>query len=211
MTEVGAQLPNQKRDQIFRSALREFAEKGYESASTNSITDEAGISKGLLFHYFGSKKDLYLSVLDHCVRYYQAFYEHRASEFSSDIFDRMLQASALKIEMLRSSPDTYRVLTEAFVNTPGDIGFEVLEIRKKALTEGFATLCGGLDLSRLRNGIEPSRVLELLMAVSEALISKYIAVQQASGKMPLDVMPAVIDEFREAIQIIKHGAYEPDM
>ena len=33
----------------------EFAEKGYDNASTNSIVDAVGTSKGLLFHYFGSK------------------------------------------------------------------------------------------------------------------------------------------------------------
>lgn len=45
-----------KKDQIAASALKEFAEKGFEQASTNTICKEAGVSKGLLFHYFGSKK-----------------------------------------------------------------------------------------------------------------------------------------------------------
>ena len=49
-------LPDGKRQRILDAAIREFAEHGYDKASTNSIVKEAGIAKGLLFHYFGSKK-----------------------------------------------------------------------------------------------------------------------------------------------------------
>ncbi|MBC7338085.1 MAG: helix-turn-helix transcriptional regulator, partial [Clostridia bacterium] len=60
-------LPPDRREKLLEAAIREFAEKGYGGASTNAIVREAGISKGLLFHYFGSKKDLFLAALDRCL------------------------------------------------------------------------------------------------------------------------------------------------
>lgn len=203
MTDSRPKLSSQKRDQIFRAAIKEFSEKGYDNASTNSITREAGISKGLLFHYFGSKKGLYLSVLEHCVNHYQSLYESKLSRCSSDIFERVLQASANKIEILRSTPEMYRLVMEAFVHTPEDIRTEVLAIRRKSLTEGFDALSRGLDLSRLRSGVSLERVIELLLAVSEALVNKYTSMQ----RYWLDVMPAAIEELREALAIIRDGAY----
>ena len=50
---------DQRKDRILEAALIEFADKGYKKASTNTIVREAGVSKGLLFHYYKSKKDLY--------------------------------------------------------------------------------------------------------------------------------------------------------
>jgi len=44
-------------EKILNSALKIFVEQGF-SASTSSITKDAGVSTGILFHYFPTKKDL---------------------------------------------------------------------------------------------------------------------------------------------------------
>jgi len=59
-------LEFEKRQRIINAALKEFARNGYEKASTNVIAKEAEISKGSLFNYFSSKKELYLFLFD-CV------------------------------------------------------------------------------------------------------------------------------------------------
>mgnify|MGYP001006429114 FL=1 len=60
-------IDEQKRQRVIRASIEEFA-KGYEVASTNEIVRKAGISKGLLFHYFGNKKNLYMSVFREVVQ-----------------------------------------------------------------------------------------------------------------------------------------------
>ena len=50
------ELEPTRRNAILNAALKEFASKGYDEASTNVIAKEAGISKGLMFHYVGSKE-----------------------------------------------------------------------------------------------------------------------------------------------------------
>ena len=59
---------SESREKIIRAAFKEFGEHGYEGASTNQICLAAGISKGLLYHYFGSKEKLFLSVCDCCIQ-----------------------------------------------------------------------------------------------------------------------------------------------
>ncbi|MCL1981800.1 MAG: TetR/AcrR family transcriptional regulator, partial [Clostridiales bacterium] len=58
-------LEPQRRDVLLNAALKEFVTKGYDEASTNIIAKEAGISKGLMFHYVNSKKDLFFFVYDY--------------------------------------------------------------------------------------------------------------------------------------------------
>ncbi|MFD6209493.1 TetR/AcrR family transcriptional regulator, partial [Peribacillus sp. NPDC060253] len=60
-------MDKEKQDRIINAAIKEFAQKGYDNASTNEIVKEAGISKGLLFHYFQNKKQLYLFLYEHMI------------------------------------------------------------------------------------------------------------------------------------------------
>lgn len=71
------------REKLMEAALKLFVEKGI-AVSTNAITKKAGVSAGLLFHYFPTKEDLILElhakVLD---GFYRANYRHellKASE-----------------------------------------------------------------------------------------------------------------------------------
>ncbi|HHT76935.1 MAG TPA: helix-turn-helix transcriptional regulator, partial [Clostridiaceae bacterium] len=56
-----------KQKRVLAAALEVFSREGYLRANTNEIAALAEISKGLLFHYFGSKKNLYLFLLDETV------------------------------------------------------------------------------------------------------------------------------------------------
>ena len=55
MNEKFFDLKKEKQDRMINAALKVFALHGYRHACTDDIVKEAAISKGLLFHYFGSK------------------------------------------------------------------------------------------------------------------------------------------------------------
>jgi len=48
---------------ILKAALEIFSRKGYASTTTDEIAEAAGLSKGLLYFYFNSKEDIFVSVL----------------------------------------------------------------------------------------------------------------------------------------------------
>jgi AcrR family transcriptional regulator len=52
-----------RRREILRAAARLFGQRPYSSVSVTDIAEEAGIAKGLMHHYFGSKRELYLEVV----------------------------------------------------------------------------------------------------------------------------------------------------
>ncbi|MCL4394362.1 MAG: TetR/AcrR family transcriptional regulator [Chloroflexi bacterium] len=53
-----------RREQIMDAALRVFAEKGFARATNKDIADEAGITPGLIYHYFPSKQALLQAIVD---------------------------------------------------------------------------------------------------------------------------------------------------
>ena len=53
------------KNQILEAAFKVFVKKGYSKTTMDDIVDVSGLSKGALYHYYKSKKDLFLSLIDH--------------------------------------------------------------------------------------------------------------------------------------------------
>lgn len=53
------------RAKLLEKALVEFSKRGFEGARVDTIAAEAKINKAMIYHYFGSKDDLYVAVLEH--------------------------------------------------------------------------------------------------------------------------------------------------
>jgi len=56
-------LAEDRQQRLLEAAADEFAEHGYDAASTNRIAPAAGVSKGSVYYYFEDKADLYATVL----------------------------------------------------------------------------------------------------------------------------------------------------
>ena len=57
------QIRDERKEQIMRAAIRVFARRGIFGTKMNMIAAEAGISHGLLYHYFKSKDELFITVV----------------------------------------------------------------------------------------------------------------------------------------------------
>ncbi|WP_438488778.1 TetR/AcrR family transcriptional regulator [Streptomyces sp. S186] len=63
---------------LLATATRLFAEQGYDRTSVQEIVDAAGVTKGALYHYFGSKEDLLHEVYGRVLRLQQERLDHFA-------------------------------------------------------------------------------------------------------------------------------------
>ena len=55
-------IREKSREKILAASLELFANKGYDATSIDSIAKKAGISKGLIYNYFESKKSILLAI-----------------------------------------------------------------------------------------------------------------------------------------------------
>ena len=56
-------VPSPSREQVFRAAAAEFAERGFDAAGVDRIAAKARVNKAMLYYHFGSKLALYVEVL----------------------------------------------------------------------------------------------------------------------------------------------------
>lgn len=55
---------NKTKRKIFNTAVKLFAEKGYDNASTEEIAAVAGVAKGSLYYHFSKKEDIFDFMLE---------------------------------------------------------------------------------------------------------------------------------------------------
>ena len=97
-------LKKEKQDRMINAALKVFALQGYRHASTDDIVREAAISKGLLFHYFGSKLGLYSFIYDYSVRYMNLELRSTVDSGERDLFEVMKQTECARMHAMRGYP-----------------------------------------------------------------------------------------------------------
>ena len=56
--------PAERREQILDAANALFAERGYDEVSIEDIASSAGVTRGLVHHYFGGRKDVYIALVE---------------------------------------------------------------------------------------------------------------------------------------------------
>ena len=94
----------EKRDSIINSAMKEFSLNSFQKASTNIIVEEAGISKGLLFHYFGTKEKLYKYLEYFSIKIITEKIVDELDWNQKEIFLRLKEISMIKLKVLEKYP-----------------------------------------------------------------------------------------------------------
>ena len=67
-----------RHEEILEAAFQEFAERGFHGASTEDIARRAGISQPYVFRLFGTKKALFIAVVNRCFRETQELFARAA-------------------------------------------------------------------------------------------------------------------------------------
>ncbi|WP_437752863.1 TetR/AcrR family transcriptional regulator [Sorangium sp. So ce1389] len=87
-----------RRAQLLALGLELFSQRAYDDVAIDEVAQAAGISKGLLYHYFPTKRDFYIAVLREAAR---------------ELVERSLDVDDLPVdERLRTGLDAYLAYVE---------------------------------------------------------------------------------------------------
>ena len=94
--ETFERLPADRKELIISTGIEEFSRKAYKDSSTDEITRKCGISKGILFHYFGSKREYYLYCLARALECLTANTEKTDEDRKDDFYGILFAGSIWK-------------------------------------------------------------------------------------------------------------------
>ena len=168
-------LKPEKRERILNAAMKEFAQKGYKTASTDEIVKEAEISKGALFHYFNNKKGLFLYLYDYVIDVLLNEMIVKFDYEEKDFFARLRQGSMLKLEILKKYPEMYNFVLAAYTEESGEVKGELKNSYNDVIEKSQCFLYEGVDFTKFKDGIEIKRAIEIIIWAMEGFSNKELA------------------------------------
>lgn len=161
MNEKFFDLKKEKQDRMINAALKIFGMRGYQFASTDDIVKEAGISKGLLFHYFGSKLGLYSFVYDYSVRFMSLELKAAVDDKETNFFTLQKQIEAGKLQVLKNYPCMQLFLEKCNTENTKE-ALLAIEEKKNEFTGLYESFDARADLDRLSADTDPEKLRNIL-------------------------------------------------
>lgn len=203
-------LPTEKREKILNACLDEFAVHGYQNASTNRIVKAAGVSKGLLFHYFDSKKTLFITILDYTITELMALMDkHKSDLIPGDIFEMLGQYAAMKIKVALEAPKLYHILYDVYTRFPEDIKNDLMSRYGQILSDQRKLFINMMDTSLLREDVDKQTVINLIIDFLDGYYKRRIDDLKAmSAEQLLETIDDLNRDVMKHLDIIRRGVYK---
>lgn len=162
---------------IIDAATKEFGEKGYAKGTVNGIC-KSGINKGLVYHNFKDRDEIYLACLRRCCNTFVSLAEESGAD--TDILKYM----KFRLSFHKEHPCEAHVLFEAVLqpykkiyNRTSDILCPFRELNEKVYLSAISSL-------HLRNGVTEEDALEYFRLMQHMFNGYYS--KNNTGQMTLD-------------------------
>lgn len=190
------------------SAIEEFGRHGYEAASTNVIVNNAGASKGLLFHYYGNKRKLFLEctyyVLDRLTDYIMDNLELS----DTDVFSRLKQALVLKLNFYKEYPTLIGMASKLWYseNRP-EVEGRIAQYTSKYPGYSRDMLFKDVDMSRFKDDVDFNTMIGYVSLTLEAGWHRFNGKYNDDFKKAAENIDEYLAEIDTVLELMKRGAY----
>lgn len=138
----------QRKAQILDAALAVIVQKGYENSRMDDIVASSNMSKGAIYWYYKSKKEVYLSLVNHWVHNYSAVLNHIVDTDRS-ASDQLRSLFQYFIDQYEKDPVVFKALLEFWSMAGRDPEFN--DKLQKVYSE-FVTLISTIIQQGMDNG-----------------------------------------------------------
>ena len=153
----------QTKHRIMESALKEFAEQGYGASSVNNICSCEGVSKGIIYHYFQTKDELYLACVDGCFRALTEYLREKLILEGETVHRQLQLYFDARFEFFQAFPMYRRIFCEAVIMPPAHLETAVRQ-RKSGFDEfNISILNRILEPLKLRGGVSRETVVDIFL------------------------------------------------
>ena len=127
--------PDQRRTQLLDLGTRLLGTRSLEELSIDVLAEEAGVSRGLLYHYFGGKQGFFEAVVQHAA---DDLYARTAPPDEGEPLERLLASITGYVDYVVANQPGYRSLVKA-ASGSNDALREIYEKTFRALADRFFT------------------------------------------------------------------------
>lgn len=182
-----------KRIRLINAAMKEFGEYRFEKASTNAIVKEAGISKGLLYHYFSSKKDLYTYLFDYTIKAIALPIAEQVGLEDRDVIRRIERIAKLKVKIIEEMPALLSFSKTMYTG----MGYE--DVKKVIAKHNPIPLdmyySHNVDESLFKEGVDVAMAIKTIQYTLEKVSEGYMTQRNMGIEPDIDVVIHEVEGF----------------
>ena len=197
-------LPPERQDLIRSSAMIEFGENTFKKTSADSIAKRANISKGLLFHYFKDKRELYLYLFQYAIDVCIGKYDAWANYFEEkDFFLALEKGHKIKMDLVRRYPGLFRFVMRAYYEQDSLITPKVRKKLDSVLERTTDDFLARMDLHKFKPGADPRRVIRMLTLISEGMLAE-------TGAATAEEIDHLFQEYKRNADMLRQFLYKEE-
>jgi AcrR family transcriptional regulator len=199
-------LPQAKQDKVLEAALAEFADKGYEQASLNTMVAHSGIAKGSLYQYFKDKKGLFVYVFQFAIELVRrTLTKVKEDSLGESFFVRLEKSLLAGVEFIQRHPRIYGLYLKILFDQNVPRREELLQTVRQFAADYLGSLVRqGIERGELSRNLSAPAAIFLL----DALLDRFLqAVALPAFDVTLRLNEADQAEVRQKIvSLIPNGA-----
>ena len=146
------------REKILKAAVAEFGTKSYENASLNAICSDNQITKGLIYHNFENKDDLYLRCVELCFRELTAYLQNTNYQ-GNDIQEEINDFVNLRRQFFQENPYYSNIFFGTLLQPPKHLLKEIQNLRRNFDELNIQNYRRLIEQLELREGITADMAL----------------------------------------------------
>ncbi|WKA58780.1 TetR/AcrR family transcriptional regulator [Planococcus shenhongbingii] len=199
-------LEEKKKLTILNAALQEFAENGYQQASTNRIVKKAGIGKGMLFYYFKSKRELYEYLIEYSMDIIMDEYFMQVDTSETDLIERLKQAAQVKMKAQLENKQVFDFLGTFVLAKDAELPERLQKKYAELHALGAALMYEGIDQSLIRKDLDADKAFKLIRWSIEGYQNELLQRLEGQKIASIDFEP-YWEEFYGYLEILKKSFY----
>ncbi|MDH6366931.1 TetR/AcrR family transcriptional regulator [Breznakia sp. PH1-1] len=203
MKDTLDKIEKSKQIPLMNAIIKEFANHGYQKASTNQMVKDAGISKGLLFHYFGNKKNMFEVAFVYVIRIVMDGLQESNYLDISDIFEFILHSMHTKVKVMKKHPDSYSFLLRVYNDNDPFVKDIIVKYKNEMVDEAWSSLIERADTYKFKDPNDIPLLLELITYASYGYI-------ETNQKLLQDDIDAVIKNFEAYFIMLRKRFYKDE-
>ena len=205
MQEIFGNMEREKQDRIINAALSEFSRNKYEKASTNVIAREAGVSKGLIYHYFSKKKKLYETLESFTFATIVDQIESGLDWDQDDILTRLMQIAIVKMKLTERYPHIFDFMLYAFADkSMQEISDQRDEIAPQLLSDVYTK---NIDYGKFRSDIDMQRAMKIIGWSIEKYGEEMLQTIRSMDEVDYDV---IMEDFEAYLGLFRKTFYKEE-
>lgn len=185
------------KEKIIIAAIEEFGTKGYMASSLNNICNNFKISKGLVYHNFKNKDELYLACISKCFLEVTEYLERQ--NIDGDLHRYM----EVRFAFFSKYPLYARLFFEIVLQPPSKLAKEIKEIKKNFDELNKKIYYSALQTLTLRNGVTEKDALEYY----ELMLEMFNGYFSSSAYSSTDFAMLISDHEQKLTKVIDFMLY----